>query len=74
MLILMLQKALFNAVGPSLGVMVGMVLYRLFNPHLFNVEEMNFAVFVILNFAICYATCFVISFLIEAIRSKFTKK
>jgi hypothetical protein len=70
----MLKRALRNAIGPSAGIVIGGIAFRLSYPKLYNETWPNIFVQAVLYLAVSYVACFLVHLLIEAARSKASEK
>ena len=67
----MVKRALKFAIGPSVGIVVGNLLFRITNQHLFNETWPPILTQSLLYLVVGYAGSFVVILLIEWIKSKF---
>jgi len=65
-----LKKALKSAIGPSIGIVIGNVLWRITNPELYNETWPPIFGQAALYLLVGYVACFFIILLIEWIKSK----
>ena len=66
----MLKRALKSAIGPSVGVTVGSVIFRITNQGLYNETWPSVLEQTVLYLFAGYIVCFVVSLLIEFVRQK----
>ncbi len=66
----MIKRALRFAIGPSVGVVVGSLAYRVMNPHLYNETWPSFAAQSVLYLLVSYAVCFLVGLLVAWINSR----
>jgi len=66
----MVKRALRFAIGPSAGVVIGSLLFRVTNPHLYDVTWPSVAAQTGLYLVVGYVACFVVALLIEWVKAK----
>jgi hypothetical protein len=66
----MLKRALKNAIGASVGVVIGSIVFRMTHPQLYNETWPNIFAQVVLYLAVGFAACFLVTLLIEVVRLK----
>jgi len=66
----MIKKALINAIGPTVGLVIGNVLFRLTNSHLFNETWPPIFMQALLYLVVGYAVSFAVILFIEWVKSK----
>ena len=66
----MVKKALKNAIGPTVGLVIGNVLFRLTNSHLFNETWPPIFIQFLLYLVVGYAVSFAVILFIEWVKSK----
>jgi hypothetical protein len=66
----LLKRALKNAIGPSVGIVIGGIAFRLSYPKLYNETWPNIFVQAALYLAVSYVACFLVNLLIEAVTSE----
>jgi len=67
----MIKRALKFAIWPSVGAMVGNVLWRIVNPELFNETWPPIVLQAIISLVVIYTGAFFVVLLIEWVKSKF---
>jgi hypothetical protein len=70
----MLKRALKTAIGPSVGIAIGGIAFRLSYPKLYNETWPNIFVQAVFALAVSYVACFLVNLLIEAVRAKASEK
>ena len=61
----MIKRALKKAIGPSIGVMIGNVAWRIMHPQLYNETWPPIFVQAVYSLLVGYAVCFAVVLLIE---------
>jgi len=70
----MIKRALKNAIGPSVGVVIGNLLFRITNPNLYNETWPPIITQALLYLVVGYVGCFAVILLFEWVKSKFKNK
>lgn len=66
----MIKKALKFAVGPSVGIVIGSVIFRMTNPALYNETWPSIPIQIILYLVVSYVVGFLVGLLIEWVKLK----